>query len=183
MKKKTFFGFLALIIAAGIVIACGIGSQVDGHWFQNPNVETWFHSWGQEEKPEENISILAYTLSADEYEAYGIDPQTVTEAKSLSIDFKPTNTSDKRINWHVKFKNENSEWARGRNVLDYVQFVPSANYGSTATIGIKQPFGETILVEACSRSNPDLKAMITVERVARMSGLNYGNSYLITLNN
>ena len=47
MKKKTLYGIIALIIAAVIVIVAGIGSSVNGKWFKNKDIETWFNSWGQ----------------------------------------------------------------------------------------------------------------------------------------
>ena len=48
MKKKTFFGLLGILLLAGVILFCAIGSS----WFTNSDIKTWFNSWWHSsEKP------------------------------------------------------------------------------------------------------------------------------------
>lgn len=186
MSKKTFRGFIALLIVlvlGAIVIACGIGSQdVNGKWFKNPNVLTWFDNWGKgQEKPDDdtekdNISLASYALETADFAAYGISPQAL-EAKVITVDFEPANTTNKRIGWVCKWKDATSTWASGKNINDYVDFVPAADFGASATLAVKQPFGEPVVVTATSRANSALTSSSQFEYVARYSQL-WGDSDL-----
>lgn len=176
-KKNIIIGIIVLILAAAIVIACGIGSQdVNGKWFKNPNVLTWFDNWGKgQEKPDDdtakdNISLASYALETADFAAYGISPQAL-EAKVITVDFEPANTTNKRIGWTCKWKSAISTWASGKNINDYVDFVPAADFGASATLAVKQPFGEPVVVTATSRANSALTSSCQFEYVARYSQL------------
>ncbi len=180
--KKIFLGFLALIIAIGAVIACGIGSQnSNGEWFKNGNVLTWFNSWGKDKDDSEkdNISLASYALAKSDFEAYGISPQAL-EAKVITVDFEPVNTTNKRIGWNCHWKNAQSEWASGKNINDYVDFVPAPNFGASATLAVKEPFGEPVVVTATSRADSRLSSSSQFEYVARYSGLWNENDFYMT---
>ncbi len=43
MKNKTISSILAVTFAVTLIIIAGIGSS----WFTNPNITTWFNSWGK----------------------------------------------------------------------------------------------------------------------------------------
>ena len=49
MKKQVISSIIALLVAVALVITAGIGSS----WFTNPNISTWFNSWGKGEKDNE----------------------------------------------------------------------------------------------------------------------------------
>ncbi len=183
-KKKIIISIIVLILAAAIVIACGIGSQdVNGKWFKNPNVLTWFDNWGKgQEKPDDdtekdNISLASYALETADFAAYGISPQAL-EAKVITVDFEPANTTNKRIGWVCKWKDATSTWASGKNINDYVDFVPAADFGASATLAVKQPFGEPVIVTATSRANSALTSSSQFDYVARYDNL-WGESDLV----
>lgn len=175
-KKNIIISIIVLILAAAIVIACGIGSQNSaGKWFQNPNVLTWFNSWGKDKPVEDdmekdNISLASYALETADFAAYGISPQAL-EAKVITVNFEPANTTNKRIGWVCKWKDATSTWASGKNINDYVSFVPAADFGASATLAVKQPFGEPVIVTATSRANSALTSSSQFEYVARYSDL------------
>ena len=175
-KQKVLISIVVLILAVALVIACGIGSQDNnGKWFQNGNVLTWFGSWGKDKPTEDdtekdNISLASYALATSDLAAYGISPQAL-EAKVITVDFEPANTTNKRIGWVCKWKDATSTWARGKNINDYVDFVPAADFGASATLAVKQPFGEPVIVTATSRANSALTSSSQFDYVARYSGL------------
>ena len=175
-KQKVLISIVVLILAVALVIACGIGSQnSDGKWFQNGNVLTWFGSWGKDKPAEDdtekdNISLASYALATSDFAAYGISPQAL-EAKVITVDFEPANTTNKRIGWVCKWKDATSTWARGKNINDYVDFVPAADFGASATLAVKQPFGEPVIVTATSRANSALTSSSQFEYVARYTQL------------
>ncbi len=175
-KQKVLISMVVLILMAALVIACGIGSQDNnGKWFQNGNVLTWFSSWGKDKPAEDdtekdNISLANYALATSDFAAYGISPQAL-EAKVITVNFEPTNTTNKRIGWTCKWKSPLSEWARGKNINDYVDFVPAADFGASATLAVKQPFGEPVIVTATSRANSALTSSSQFDYVARYSQL------------
>ena len=175
-KQKVLISIVVLILAVALVIACGIGSQDNnGKWFQNGNVLTWFGSWGKDKPTEDdtekdNISLASYALATSDFAAYGISPQAL-EAKVITVDFEPANTTNKRIGWVCKWKDATSTWARGKNINDYVDFVPAADFGASATLAVKQPFGEPVIVTATSRANSALTSSSQFDYVARYSGL------------
>ena len=138
MSKKTFRGFIAfliVLIVAAMICACGYGSQVNGEWFKNGNVATWFNSWGKDrdDTEKDNISLASYSIASSDFAAYGISPQAL-EAKVITVDFEPVNTTNKRIGWSCHWKNAQSEWASGKNINDYVDFVPAFNFGAIANL-------------------------------------------------
>lgn len=175
-KQKVLISIVVLILAVALVIACGIGSQDNnGKWFQNGNVLTWFSSWGKDKPAEDdtekdNISLASYALDKADFAAYGISPQAL-EAKVITVDFEPANTTNKRIGWTCKWKNPLSEWASGKNINDHVDFVPAADFGASATLAVKQPFGEPVIVTATSRANSALTSSSQFDYVARYSQL------------
>ncbi len=66
MKAKTFLLLLAALIAAGIVLACAIGSS----WFTNGNFKTWFNSWGQNHtQTEQTEQVEKQVTKATSYKA------------------------------------------------------------------------------------------------------------------
>lgn len=184
MSKKTFRGFIAfliVLIVAAMICACGYGSQVNGEWFKNGNVATWFNSWGKDrdDTEKDNISLASYSIASSDFAAYGISPQAL-EAKVITVDFEPVNTTNKRIGWSCHWKNAQSEWASGKNINDYVDFVPASNFGASATLAVKQPFGEPVVVTATSRANSALTSSSQFEYVARYSALWDENDFFMT---
>ncbi len=173
-----------LIVIAALVTAWGIGSE----GFTQNNPLHFFNDWGtaavQPDEPNEpddtskdNISLASYALATSDFEAYGISPQAL-EAKVITVNFEPANTTNKRIGWVCKWKDATSTWASGKNINDYVRFVPAADFGASATLAVKQPFGEPVIVTATSRANSALTSSSQFDYVARYSDLGNMNTTL-----
>lgn len=185
MKVKTFLGFVAIILAAVIVVVCGIGSSVNGEWFKNGNVYTWFNSWGQngQSNPDENpddgaeqpddIPPITDDGSAEleNGEQNGVQllsakiPRVAYElngispqadtAFTLTATVGPDDAVNKVVDWSVAWENGESSWANGKEVTDYVTVTPTTDGAMTATATCMQAFGEKVIITAQVRDGSD----------------------------
>lgn len=185
MKVKTFLGFVAIILAAVIVVVCGIGSSVNGEWFKNGNVYTWFNSWGQngQSNPDENpddgaeqpddIPPITDDGSAEleNGEQNGVQllsakiPRVAYElngispqadtAFTLTATVGPDDAVNKVVDWSVAWENGESSWANGKEVTDYVTVTPTTDGAMTATATCTQAFGEKVIITAQVRDGSD----------------------------
>lgn len=197
MRKTTFRGVICLIIVliltAGIVLACGIGSS----WFTNKDFKTWFNGWGQNKPIEGDIpgnddntdnttdgsgnavisdgesygvTLLSAKLPRSAYEANGIDPQADT-AFTLTATVEPANADNKKVTYSISWKNPSSTWAEGKNISDYLTLSQSADGGLTATLTCKKAFGEQAIVTVTSQAVATVNATITVDYRKKLLGV------------
>lgn len=182
MKVKTFLGFVAIILAAVIVVVCGIGSSVNGEWFKNGNVYTWFNSWGQNsgvtEEPDKTggltvtqdnevssgISFQKSAIASTDFPVNGIS-ETADSAVRITAVVYPLDAFDKSLDWGIGWADSNSEWANGKTVTDYVTVTPDSDGASSALLVCLQPFGERIRLRVSSRE--------TVSNASAFCNINY----------
>ena len=183
--KNTVLAIVAFVLVIAIVIACGIGSS----WFTNSDIATWFNSWGKGEQPEQpdeetpeeeggmqigeaeenGISLMSAHIAPADYEEYGISPMAES-AQQLTATVMPENATNKAVDWAVRFKDPDSEWAKDKTVTDYVTVTPTEDGALTANVENLKAFGEQIEVVVTSRDNPDASAVCTVDYAARILG-------------
>lgn len=181
--KNVIVAVVALILAAAIVIACGVGSS----WFTNSDIATWFNSWGKgeqteqpdEETPEEEggmqigeaegsgISLMSAEIAAADYEEYGVSAQA-ENAFTLTATLTPADSYDKTVDWSVRWQNSNSSWAKGKTVTDYVTVTPTSDGALTASVACLQDFGEKIEVVCTSRANENASATCVCDYAKRV---------------
>lgn len=158
----------------------------------------WFNK--KEDKPEENkdethvssgmvipetvekndVSLMCEAIPLSTYSVYGISPQAES-ACAITATLHPNNEAkNTAVEWAVKFADENSSWAQGKNATDYITVKPSGtDYVSskTATVECLQPFGEQILITTISVDNPEITADCTVDYLQKVTdfSLAFGN--------
>lgn len=113
---------------------------------------------------ENEYVISARALSEGEFAAYGISPQAI-KAGVLTVNYEPVDATNNRTNFTYKFAQ--NAWSEGKNLADYVTFTPGTNHAPNCTYEVLQPFGATIVVEATSLANPELKAQTNIDYLAR----------------
>ena len=188
MKNKTLLGIGALLLAGGLTIAAGIGSQVGGKWFKNRYVKTWFNSWGQNKQDNSDnehngnytenlvvnlvndcelmpLSVMAYSADNDNYADYAQNSTKITASVA------PITTEARDFTWSAEWANPSSDWATGKNVSDYLSFTSttwSADARTNAYVKVNQPFGEQIIITCSYDKDPTISASCTADYLKRV---------------
>ena len=185
MRKKTFYGFIALILTAVIVITCGVGSS----WFTNGNIKTWFNSWGAgykqvlpdegENKGDEgnagnvivtpNYDNELMSLSVEPFSDYINKGDAISKTFTIKAEVMPEESEATDFTWAIEFENPSSEWASGKEVSDYVYFLSCSNDNRTANFVCRAAFGEPIIVTCSYDLNKSISASCTLDYVSSVS--------------
>ena len=169
--------FLAGALTAG-VCCMGYASRGDnGKWFRNGNLSTWH--WSDNKMPDSavdliagnmligdneinGLSLQAYALSAEEYAENGVSEEAENAVK-IKVNFTPANTTDKRLQASLSFKNAQSTWASGKTVTDYV--TASVNQ-QEILLTCSEAFGEKIELRI-DTNHENVYATVAVDYIAR----------------
>lgn len=161
MKKGTLTAIIVILLAAIIVLVCGIGSS----WFTNGDFATWFNSWGkgtEQEQPadddtadnggmvisadgNENMAVTMSAIVKEDFGDYGISA-SAESAELVTATLEPVDATYTTATWSAAWANAESEWASGKTVTDYVTVTPTADSELSAAVACLQPFGEQITV-------------------------------------
>ena len=175
-KSKKIRSIVAGCLAAVTLTTAGLAVATDGFksFKKNDNI--------QMELPEENngetvigestgngVKVMSAKIAKEDYAANGISPLAET-AYTLTATVLPADTTNKKVDWSIAFKNASSTWASGKTVTDYVTVTPSADGALTAVVACLQPFGEQIKVTVTSQDNAEAKAEVSVDYVKRLTG-------------
>lgn len=85
----------------------------------------------------------------------------------LTATVLPENLWDKRVDWAVSWQNPLSEWATGKIVTEYVTVTPAEDGALVAEVNGLKAFGEQVVITCASRVKPEIKAVCTVDYMAR----------------
>ena len=176
MSKKTLRGLIAFILVAiiivGLVIASGIGSSVDGKWFQNGDVQTWFDSWGQGTKDDKDFAAF---FPGDGILAEG-DGNTESEIKLTMTKIAPVATAENGS--HTTYKV--TAKVTPENTTDKLDMALSGAEASKvtlvhedgafeATVTVNTPFSSTITLTATIRERGISKS-IKLDYLGKVKG-------------
>lgn len=175
-KSKKIRSIVAGCLAAVTLATAGLAVATDGFKSFKKNDSI------QMELPEENngetvigestgngVKVMSAKIAKEDYVANGISPLAET-AYTLTATVLPADTTNKKVDWSIAFKNASSTWASGKTVTDYVTVTPSADGALTAVVACLQPFGEQIKVTVTSQDNAEAKAEVSVDYVKRLTG-------------
>lgn len=123
------------------------------------------------------ISLLSAKLPRAAYAANDIDPQADSAYKLTAV-IEPDDVSDKSVDWSVAWKDENSTFASGKTVTDYVTITPTSDGSLTANAVCKQAFGEQIIITVSPRKSiGEVSANCMVNYVQKLSGVGLTASF------
>ena len=174
MENKIF----KKIIAYCLMVVCSIGLCVTATSCSktkddsnNPEIVEDEASGGMEVTnfSSKGIKLQSKKISYENYHYYGVSP-TAETSQLLTATVGPNYATNQSITWTVSWKNENSTWAKGKTVTDYVTVVPTSIGAKTATVSNMQAFGEQVIVKATSQSDPEVYASVTVDYAKRLTG-------------
>ena len=97
----------------------------------------------------------------------------------LTATITPSHADDKTVDWSIRWKNAESEFAQDKNVEDYCTITPMEDGALTATLKNLQAFGEQIEVVVTSRDNPDAQAICLVDYVQKITAFTFNMGALI----
>lgn len=196
MRKSTFYSFIAIILAAVIVIACGIGSS----WFTNGDIKTWFNFWGQgnktpdtESKSESYDGVVISSENDGEISLFSAPLMAMSAdgveravPDSCVITASCNDNSLQSFVWEYAFENGASEWVNGKNINDYLSF-NVLDDTRKITVSAKQAFGEPVVIMVKSAFALDITSTCKVDYIKRVSSatfiVNKGGSGLFELGN
>ena len=172
MKKKVLASILALSIlaTAGVAVASCVAFK------DKPAGETTQTQPSVDQVTDENGNALTETVNAMPARmtfrsAKMLSGEKEYEGVTIQATVKPDNATNKNVAWEVDFVNPNSNWAKGKNVEDYVAVTPQADGSNIATVECLQPFGEQIKITVTSLSNPNAKAESRVDFAKRITSV------------
>lgn len=102
--------------------------------------------------------------------------------KYLTATVSPATSYNQEVDWSVAWVNENSAWAKGKSVTDYVEVEPESDGSLSAYVVCKQAFGEQINVIVSSRLDSSKRATCVCDYKVRILGftkLKIGESEMV----
>ena len=172
--------FLLVIILLGIIggaIFVGVKSEGFKNWdyFKGEQTEQ-----PEEEQPsgvtdgEGNAleSGTAYAMpTAMVYAMPTAQSTTASEGITIKATVLPETAINKNVTWTLSFADDQSEWATGKTVTDYVTVTENETNSREATIVCEQAFAEQILLTAASVADPTKTATCTIDYAQSIVGV------------
>lgn len=90
---------------------------------------------------------------------------------TLQATVTPANATNPEVDWTVQWVDAGSEWASGKEPVDYLTVSPTEDGSTTAQVACVEAFGEKIKIVVTSRDNPEAKAECVVDYAKRLQGV------------
>lgn len=172
MSKGTAKAIVAVCLSAAMLVgggAVGYGMATD-----------WTYQKGtQIEQPDENqtagnavvtpdkengIKVMSTRIAPADFAANGVST-FADSAYTLTATITPENTTYKAVDYTAAWVNSQSEWAKDKDISDYVTIAQNEDGSLSATLAILQPFSEQIQIKVTLRRNAEINATCTVDYV------------------
>lgn len=170
-KTKILAGILATVLLAGATTTVVCLSRdkeptSQGQVSVQPNDSVDSVTGENGEVLSEGINVMPTRMTFRS--ARAITGESKSNSATIQANIKPDNATNKNVSWSVSFVNPDSEWAKGKNVNDYIAVTPQVPGSNIATVECLKPFGEQIKLTVVSESNPEAKAESTVDFAKRI---------------
>lgn len=163
--------FLLVIILLGVIggaIFVGVKSEGFKNWdyFKGEQTEQ-----PEEEQPSgvtdgegnELESGTAYAMPTAMVYSIPTAQSSASEGITITATVLPDTAINKNVTWTLSFADDQSEWATGKTVTDYVTVTENETNSREATIVCEQAFAEQILLTAASVADPSKTATCTID--------------------
>ena len=171
-KVKWVITAIAFVLA--FVMLIGIAFQVfmpDGKkltdWFEKQPAQ---EEELPEELPEDDGGAVIAQTSDNGIKLLAFVPDktpglTLNPTYTLTATVTPANATNKLVDYTAAWANPSSEWASGKNVVDYVKVTQDSSGSLTATVELLNAFSEQVIVSVTLRSDSSVNATCTVDYV------------------
>lgn len=88
-------------------------------------------------------------------------------SKTITAVVSPTINNNSLVDWSLSWQSADSDFAKGKNVGDYMLVTPLTDGSLTAIVSCTQPFGETIILRVQSRVKTNVYATCRLEYIKR----------------
>ena len=173
-KKTTEQRNASAITALGVIVLLLLGVLVASICMRGFTDADPFGLFKKDEKedgaPEE---VLIFDYDDNEYLKIAaltlpIAAPGSEQTVKLTATVQPDNAIDKTVDWDLKWQNDSSDFASGKNLSDYSVLTPESDGSLMATLYVKQAFGEPLIITCTSRVNKEAKATCIVNYVKRV---------------
>lgn len=155
MKKK-------LAITLATVALCSVGfTACDKVDFDKGSTPDPLVNTGAVVEPSGTIELMSTTIELSEYETYGVSEDTYSARLVTAWYLNDTYVSNPAVEWSVKFNASTSDWARNKNVNDYVTVTKKGTL--SAVVEAKQSFSEPIVLTCWNVEKPSASKSITLD--------------------
>lgn len=130
----------------------------------------------EDEEIEDNNDQLAFAIA----NGHGLTLKRVSnktdiessETGSITITaIVSSDATDKSVTWSIAWKNAESDWATGKNIVDYITLTPDDSNNSVK-VDCLRAFGEQAILTCKANGAVDLQATATVDFLKRIVGVN-----------
>lgn len=178
-KRNVWAGILGIILSLLLIFGGGVGGyfmhdllKKDDQQTEQPDTEDPDDKKDPDKTPDDAADVFAGGMELEDWEGdddtslikltsfviphelyadYGVDSVAET-AIQVTATVTPDDAVDGELDWHLPWKDAESEWANGKNPEEYVQISVSPNTLS-ATLTCLQAFGEPLLLSASIKTN------------------------------
>lgn len=171
--------FLLVIILLGVIggaIFVGVKSEGFKNWdyFKGEQTEQ-----PEEEQPSgvtdgegnELESGTAYAMPTAMVYSIPTAQSSASEGITIKATVLPETAINKNVTWTLSFADDQSEWATGKTVTDYVTVAENETNSREATIVCEKAFAEQILLTAASVADPSKTATCTIDYAQSIVGV------------
>ena len=170
-KTKILAGILATVLLAGATttVVCLSRDKEPAQQAQEsvlPSESSGSVTDGNGEVLSEGVNIMPTRMTFRN--ARAITGASEYSSVTIQATVKPDDATNKNVSWTVAFVNPESDWAKGKNVSDYISITPQSADSNIATVECLNAFGEQIKITVTSEANPEAKAETTVDFAKRV---------------
>ena len=172
MSKGTAKAIVAVCLSAAMLVGGGVvgyGMATDWTYQKASNqiAQTDNQNAGNavvNPSEENGIKVMSTRIAPADFAANGVST-FADSAYTLTATITPANTTYKAVDYTAAWANPQSEWAKSKDISDYVTVAQSVDGSLSATLTILQPFSEQIQIKVTLRRNAEINATCTVDYV------------------
>ena len=170
MKIKQLLGGLMAMTTLTTCAFAAVGCSTDSAQGANVNQAQTGGIFVDEGK-NNGISLMATTISAEDYEEYGV-AATAESAFQITATITPANATNQKVDWSLSYKDPTSQYVGGSTTVTEVTVTPTGDGALTAIVACLSEFGEPIIITVTSRENTAIKATCQCDYLRRVDGIN-----------